>query len=146
MVQFVVTGIVRSTSPCLEYNQFPLTGLWKTLHYFLSPGRRALLLRLRILFTPVMHLYTKNNYFYGNICTDRKISPFFPRKFSKSWCTECNKLGNTSFCFYRWNFFDFKISKKKKKEKCFNRFKNHRNFHIFSIAFSSKQCFHKLNN
>lgn len=28
-----------------------------------------------------------------------------------------NKLGNTSFCFYRWNFFDFKISKKKKNQK-----------------------------
>lgn len=64
MVQFVVTGIVRSTSPCLEYNQFPVTGLWKTLHYFLSPGRRALLLRLRILFIPVIHLYRPDLYIY----------------------------------------------------------------------------------
>lgn len=50
-----------------------------------------------------------------------------------------------------------KYRKKKKKgkrigkEESFNRFKNHRNFHIFNrvsrqTCFSSKQRFHKLNN
>lgn len=45
------------------------------------------------------------------------------------------------FCFYRWNFFDFKISEKKS----FDRFKNHRNFRTFSIAFSNKRVFPQSN-
>lgn len=46
------------------------------------------------------------------------------------------------FCFYRWNFFDFKISEKKS----FDRFKkNHRNFRTFLIAFSNKRVFPQSN-
>lgn len=94
------------------------------MHYFLSTRRRALLLRLRILFTPVVHPYLCARSIRRIIIFMEIFAPIeksFDRSsiFSKKIFQELvklpsNKLFFSDFFFFTvGNFFAFKISKKR---------------------------------